>query len=79
LNHREISLDFRQSEIRAEMLQIWAAEVFPIGWEMQTNGRNLGGQDMPAFQPDFTLPEIQAVSPAVQINFQPPEIWLIAV
>jgi hypothetical protein len=76
LNHREISLDFRQSEIR---LQIWAAEVFPIGWEMQTNGRNLGGQDMPAFQPDFTLPEIQAVSPAVQINFQPLEIWLIAV
>jgi hypothetical protein len=55
LNHREISLDFRQSEIRAEMLQIWAAKVFPIGWEMQTNRRNLGGQDMPAFWPDFTL------------------------
>jgi hypothetical protein len=34
LNHREISLDFQQSEIRAEMPQIWAAEVFPIGWEM---------------------------------------------
>jgi hypothetical protein len=25
------------------------------------------------------LPEIQAVSPAVQTNFWPPEIWLIAV
>jgi hypothetical protein len=61
------------------MLQICAAEVFPIGWEMQTNRRNLGGQDMPAFWPDSTLPEIQAVSPAVQINFHPPEIWLIAV
>jgi hypothetical protein len=29
---------------------------------------------MPAFRPDFTLPEIQAVSPAVQTNFRPPEI-----
>jgi hypothetical protein len=34
---------------------------------------------MPAFRPDFTLPEIQAVFLAVQINFQPPEIWLIVV
>ncbi|KAJ7876497.1 hypothetical protein B0H14DRAFT_2568209 [Mycena olivaceomarginata] len=32
--NREISLDFRQGEIRAETPRIWAAEVFPIGREM---------------------------------------------
>jgi hypothetical protein len=31
LNRREIGLDLRQGEIRAETPRIWAAEVFPIG------------------------------------------------
>ncbi|KAJ7825058.1 hypothetical protein B0H14DRAFT_2596837 [Mycena olivaceomarginata] len=78
LNRREIGLDFRQGEIRGETPRIGAAEVFPLAGRCRTNGRNLGGRDILAFRPNFTLPEIQAVSPAVQTNFWPPEIWLIA-